>query len=544
MSLKQIFLTGRTWSALAALILSVLACNFPLVKAQPTSPGLQPTAPIPAATTALPSQTPSETSIPSATPPPLTPTPNYQPRFEPAECAFPVPPGYTPECGYLVVPENRARPEGAQVRLHVAIFPSSSANPLESPVVHLAGGPGSSSLGVAGYLFQQGMDAVLDQQDLILYDQRGTGYSTPRLDCPEREALTPALLDGSLSREEANQAIVDAFRRCHDRLASEGIDLEAYTSAASAADLDDLRRSLGYPQLDLYAVSYGTRLALTMMRDHPEAVRSAVLDSTYPLEVNLYTALAPNAERAFNALFEACSNDASCSQNYPNLEDDFYALADQLNARPVTVLFTAGGAEQEARLDGGLLVDVLFVGLDNPAVAATMPQMIESIRQGDYAILRERLGLYFDNSTALGMQTSVQCAEEIPFSPPAEAFTAAQGAHPQIADFFPESVQPLFTACQSWHPAPPDPVENMPVTSEIPTLVLAGELDPITPPAWGQEVAGELSHAFFYRFPGNGHWVTRSSACARAMALAFWADPTSAPPDDCLSSETGLKFTP
>ncbi len=179
-------------------------------------------------------------------------------------------------------PGEPGAPEGAQVRLHVAIFRSRSEDPLESPVVHLAGGPGSSSLGVAGYLFQQGMDAVLDRQDLILYDQRGTGYSTPRLDCPEREALTPALLDGSLSRDEANQAIVDAFRRCHDRLASEGIDLEAYTSAASAADLDDLRRSLGYPQLDLYAVSYGTRLALTVMRDHPEAVRSAVLELGLP----------------------------------------------------------------------------------------------------------------------------------------------------------------------------------------------------------------------------------------------------------------------
>ncbi len=207
------------------------------------------------------------------------------------------------------------------------------------------------------------------------------------------------------------------------------------------------------------------------------------------------------------------------------------------------MLFTAGGAEREARLDGGLLVDVLFVGLYNPAVAATMPRMIESIRQGDYAILRERLGLYFDNSTALGMQTSVQCAEEIPFSPPAEAFTVAQGAHPQIADFFPESVQPLFTVCQSWHPAPPDPLENLPVSSEVPALVLAGELDPITPPAWGQEVAGS-SPSVFLPLPRERPLGDALVGLRTAMALAFWADPSSPPPDGCLSSESGPKFAP
>jgi pimeloyl-ACP methyl ester carboxylesterase len=122
----------------------------------------------------------------------------------------------------------------------------------------------------------RGLDAVLAQRDLVLFDQRGTGYSQPRLDCPERSAVTPALLDGSLSAEQAQGAIVEAFRRCRERLLAQGIDLSAYNSAASAADLNDLRLALGYEKLNLYAVSYGTRLALTLMRDYPQAVRSAV----------------------------------------------------------------------------------------------------------------------------------------------------------------------------------------------------------------------------------------------------------------------------
>ena len=466
---------------------------------------------------------------------PVTPTLviTYQPVFEPAPCAFPVPSGYSPECGYLVVPENRSRADSQMIRLHIAIFRNRTGHSVSDPVINLAGGPGSSSLNAANYLFSHGLGAVLDQRDFILFDQRGTGYSQPRLDCPEREAITPQLLGGRLSPLEIQQAIVDAFRLCHDRLISEGIDLSAYNSATSAADLNDLRLALGYDKLNLYAISYGTRLALTLMRDHPEAVRSAVLDSTYPLQVNLYTALAPNADRAFNVFFDNCATNPSCNAAYPDLRNVFYQLVDQLNTQPVWISLLAGDGRQAVRLDGGLLIDVLFVGLYNPSVTASMPKMIYDIRWGEYSILKERLTSYFDAPPALGMQMSVQCAEEFPFNTPEEAYTAAQGVQPQIAAYYPASVQPLFAVCKQWTSAPPDPRENAPVHSDLPTLILAGEGDPITPPDWGMMVAQDLSHSYFHEFPGNGHWVTRSSHCALQMALAFWANPTTDPAPAC-----------
>jgi pimeloyl-ACP methyl ester carboxylesterase len=179
------------------------------------------------------------------------------------------------------------------------------------------------------------------------------------------------------------------------------------------------------------------------------------------------------------------------------------------------------------------LIDVLFVGLYNPSVTASMPQMIYDISRGDYGILRDRLTLYFDTSSALGMQMSVQCAEEMPFNAPEEAYAAAQGVSPQIAAFYPASVQPLFVACKEWTTAVQDPRENLPVASDIPALVLAGDHDPITPPGWGQLVSQNLSHAYFHEFPGHGHWVTRSSLCALSMALAFWNDPTHDPTYAC-----------
>jgi len=522
--------------AFIAISLSIFACNFPTTEF-PTPSG-------PGAGIDIPTQ--PALLFPTVTPEVPTPMPTqaYQPVFNPAECAFPVPAGYRHYCGYLVVPENRDTPNSALIQLHVAVFLSRAEGPDPDPVVHLAGGPGSSSLDVAGYLFGQGLDAILERRDFIFFDQRGTGHSLPRLDCPEREALTPALLSGTLSEAEAFAAIVDAFHRCRDRLTAQGIDLSAYNSAASAADVNDLRLALGYNQLNLYGDSYGTRLALTVMRDYPEAVRSTVLDSAYPLEVNLYTTLAPNAERAFNIFLDDCAADPTCNAAYPNLRAVFYNLVDQLNASPVTVSFSAGGMSHTALLTGDLLIDVLFGGLYNPSVTASMPKMIYQIRSGEYAILRNRLSLYFDTSNARGMNTSVQCAEEVPFNSGEEAFTAAQGVQPAIAAFFPESVQPLFRVCQDWTSIPPDPNENQPVNSDIPGLILAGAFDPITPPAWGQMTAGHLANSYYYEFPGNGHWVTRSSRCALSITLAFLDNPHTAPDATCLGSQGGTYFSP
>jgi pimeloyl-ACP methyl ester carboxylesterase len=538
------------WIFPFAMLLASLACNFPAFTAlQATSP--PGTAPSPASSiTQLPTfgETPDSTPFqpaspaPSATPPVPTATAAYQPTFESAECAFSVPAGYNAECGYLIVPENRARPGSTLIKLHVAVFRSRSEDPANDPVVHLAGGPGSSSLSVAGYILGQGMDAILERRDLILFDQRGTGYSQPRLDCPEREALTPTLLEGNLSSQNEADAIVEALRDCHERLSSEGVDLSAYNSAASAADINDLREVLGYAQLNLYGVSYGTRLGLTLMRDHPEAVRGAVLDSAYPPQVNLYTSLAPNAERAFNQLFAGCAADPACRSSYPELRAEFYNLVDALNANPGEVSLTANGVAHSIQVDGDLLIDVLFVGLYTPQVTAWMPRMIFDLQQGETGILQERLRLYFDQPPALGMQMAVQCNEEIPFSLVEESFVLAEGVEPQIAAFFPKSVQPLFAACEEWRSEPLEAIENQPVVSDVPALILAGEYDPITPPKWGRMTAETLSNAYFYEYPGNGHWVTRSSSCARQMAFQFWEQPAEAPDSGCMQEGGGIMF--
>jgi pimeloyl-ACP methyl ester carboxylesterase len=196
-------------------------------------------------------------------------------------------------------------------------------------------------------------------------------------------------------------------------------------------------------------------------------------------------------------------------------------------------------------LTGDLLIDVLFVGLYNPFVTASMPKMIYQVQRGEESILlQERLSLYFDSSSALGMGTSVQCRGEIPFNSGEEAYLAAQGVQPSIAAFFPQNVQYLFSLCPDWTGAVPDPRENQPVSSDIPALVMAGAFDPITPPAWGQMTAAHLTNSYYFEFQGNGHWVTRSSDCALSMAVALWDNPASPPDASCLQEEGRTRFVP
>ncbi|NDJ51451.1 MAG: alpha/beta hydrolase, partial [Chloroflexi bacterium] len=324
---------------------------------------------------------------------------------------------------------------------------------------------------------------------------------------------------------------------CRDRLLSEGVALDQYNSAASAADVNDLRIALGYEQMNLLGVSYGSRLALTIMRDHPAGIRSVLLDSAYPPQVNLYTELAPNADRAFEALFAGCAEDPDCNSRYPNLRGDFYDLADRLNANRtmVSVWDASAGVNRSVRLDGDILIDVLFVGLYNPFVIATMPQMIAQVRDNDYSIMQERLQLYYGSGGARGMQMSVQCREEIPFETAQDALDQAADVPEQIAGFFPLNYPTLLGVCEDWPAGPLDPLEAQPVRSDIPTLILAGRYDPITPPEWGQLAAETLPNSTYLRFSNAGHWVLRAGPCGVNIAAAFFNNPSAPLDSSCVA---------
>jgi pimeloyl-ACP methyl ester carboxylesterase len=446
----------------------------------------------------------------------------YIPTFEEAACQFAVPTGYQPTCGYLTIPERRDKPgESRMIRLHVAVFHCAGGAACKpDAVVHLTGGPGGHGLALIPYMFENGAAAVLQSRDYVFFDQRGVGTSEPALDC--------------LDDEDAET--------CHNRFLSEGIDLSAYNSAASAADIQDLRTALGYDQVNLLGVSYGTRLALTTLRDHPEGIRSAILDSAYPPQANLYITWSASAERSFNAVFAACAADPACNAAYPDLEIVFFQVIDQLNASPVTADVQDEDEVIPFQVNGDLFMDTVFNSLYRADIIPIIPQMIFQVRDGDHSLLATRLVVYLGGGSSLGMNYSVQCYEEIPFSTWDDVLTGTQALeHPQTA-YFSTRFEYFYQLCSTWNTASPAAVENQPVSSPVPVLILAGQYDPIAPPEWGDLAAQTLPGSYVFHFPHTGHWVLRSGPCGWEIAMAFLDNPTQRPDGQCIASIVPLAF--
>ena len=264
-------------------------------------------------------------------------TPLVLPTFEPATCQFVNSYLYDVECGYLVVLEDRSRPDGATVRLHVAIFKSANPDPEPDPVTYLAGGGGVNHLDSSGYYLHNGGYEILKMRDYIMYNQRGAHYNRPALECPGYNDYLLELAGQDLSGEAYQTKKIDFFLDCRDRLLDRGIKLDTYNSAENAADLNDLRLTLGYDQVNLYGTSYGTRLALTVLRGFPQGVRSVILDSVFPPQVDYFSEYAVNAYNAFVKLFESCAADPYCRLTYPDLDQVFLQVIDDLNAKPASM---------------------------------------------------------------------------------------------------------------------------------------------------------------------------------------------------------------
>jgi pimeloyl-ACP methyl ester carboxylesterase len=470
---------------------------------------------------------------PTLVPPTATPE-TTRATFTAANCPF-QPGGRSVTCGYLTVPENRTRENGREIQLFVAIVHSSSEAPENDPIIFLHGGPG----GQAGWYtasVANNFGESLGQRDLIVFDQRGAGLSVPSLDCPEWQATVYPRVSDIVSPEERRATVEGVHRTCYERLAATGIDFASYHSAASAADINDLRLALGYDRVNLFGVSYGSRLALTVMRDYPHIVRSAVLDSTVPLEVDMYANLSTNRQRAFDLLFSHCSADAACAGAFPDLEERFYALAERLDAEPLVMQLRYAGDSQlyDVAVDGDVLIGALHWALYSTEALPHLPRYIDELERGIVTNWRELIysWTFLADGFSEGASAAVWCYDEVGFS---RMVQVRDTLHPRQEAFAQNERAAWVDQCAIWQVGPGPPVENEPVHTAIPTLILAGEFDPITPPQWGEQVARTLENAYYFEFPSVSHGVLSARTCARAMVAAFLGAPHEEPALECYS---------
>ncbi len=531
----------KTKILLVALALALLLASCGQPTATPTEPVLEPTATsVPTATAAPPTDTP----IPTLTPKPTS----VSTAFQQVPCPMPLPAGQvqgnTVDCGYLSVPEDRSDPDSRTIRLAVAAFHPSGGATHPDPIIYLTGGPGGSGLEYLFLTFDIVFAPVLAEgRDLIFLDQRGVGFSQPALDCPGVSELSLELLDMEvdgklLTGDEAGELFFEAVRDCELDWSAVA-DLSDYNTLANAADVEDLRKALGYDQVNLWGTSYGTRLALEVMRDYPDGLRSVVLDAVYPPDADLYMDLPANAERAFDAFFENCAGDAACNNAFPDLEDVFFETVDRLDETPAEFEVTNALTREiyQERTYGAELVAILFSFLYHTEVIPSLPQIIYDAAEGDFDLIALIQGSLMAQRdvVSLGMQLSVQCNEEYPFSS-FEEYEALLAGYPRLVGFLENALvgKPFFTICAEWDSGQAESIENEPVVSDVPTLLMTGEYDPITPPAWAYRAADTLSNSTVLEFPGVGHGASVVAGCPRDSLLAFFDDPATSPDGACI----------
>ena len=453
--------------------------------------------------------------------------------FKQVSCTSFLPGLLADRCGYVVMPENRAKPDGRTVQVAVAVFKSQYPNPHPDPVVVLSA-PGSTVIANLGVgLGPSGMATYFGNRDVILVDLRGTGLSKPSLACPEIWAAGLGILDRHPSQKQKDALAVQATRQCRDRLVRAGVDLNAYTTLSDAADVAAIGPALGYPSVDLYGLSYGTRLALTVMRLSPEHLRSVILDSVLPPQAALFAEDLASEGHALSAMVATCNADAVCRKEYPRFAGEFSALVQQLDAHPAPIQITVPGVgTRNALLTGGSLVWSALAMLYDPSASESMFKMIATASHHDYALAAQSLGttMEYDNPSYLsaGAYFSMLCSEDAPYTSPAQ-ITAAGQALP--AGLRPDAVAgelAVLQDCQAWHVQPVPAWQKTAVRSSVPTLILSGEYDPAWPPTLGQLAARTLVHSYVVTFPSTGSdqlFVSAGGNCPDYIALNFLRSP-------------------
>jgi pimeloyl-ACP methyl ester carboxylesterase len=393
------------------------------------------------------------------------------------------------ECGTLQVPENWLQPEGRTIAITYVVLKATGSAPEPDPIVYLEGGPGGSAL--SGIDTWAGIFAPhRETRDIVLFDQRGTQFSS-KLDCStagfesfledlddgdeeaedeeEAEAGEPIELTPDWDIEEmmtiARQETGDEVAACVRDLLQQGIDLRQYNSVASARDTVALMGALGYETYNLYGISYGTRLALVIMRDFPNSgLRSVVLDSTFPPEIKGFELFPSEAHEVLMQLFAGCSLDPTCNAAYPDLKQRFKALLRTLQAEPVT---DAEGYEIDA-------VDVIAVARAIPfnvEIAPLFPRLIDELERGEtdtYAyIVTSALG---DDEGLADDDAGITADDDEPMSDDGDQIPAAEAAaSPAAREDAGESASVVFIdAIVELTMSAPEPLR-----SQIPFLLTA-----------------------------------------------------------------------
>jgi pimeloyl-ACP methyl ester carboxylesterase len=457
-----------------------------------------------------------------------------------AQGAGNAPPGNDgPLCGTLEVWENRTAREGRRLRLDVVVVPALDAIAGErsrNALFHLEGGPGIAATQAAGFFAGPEAAAFRQGRDIVLIDLRGTG-GTNALRCPEIEGLAadPRTALGEMYP-------IDAVERCRAALSLRA-DLRYYRTDQAVADLEEARGALGYERIDLGGLSYGTRLALAYADAYPERVRSLLLTGVVPPGLRIPSLHAVAGQQALDLVFARCAEDPACRARFPDVASDWASLIRALREQPATVAWSppagatsdAGDAELILTLSADVFAERVRTLMYSAFGAREIPFLVHHAARGDFKPFLDRVLAPGGGGPDLaeGLYLALTCAEDVPF------LDAALRARAAATGFGTYRIDQQVRACSNWPREEGFRPQQSLRPSNIPTLILAGEIDPVTPPQWGTDVLAGFSRGRQITIRDMGHIVDglENLACFDAIAGQFLREADAENLDtDCLAT--------
>jgi pimeloyl-ACP methyl ester carboxylesterase len=433
-------------------------------------------------------------------------------------------------CGTLKVPLDPEHPlkEGT-IDLKVAVVPALNRRSTAPPLFLLAGGPGQSAMQV--YVSLSSAFARINRNHaIVLMDQRGTGQSSLQsCEFPEDWQVP----------DDPIPLLRKATAECVAKL---GTRTRFYTTSIAVHDLDEMRAALGYDQIDLYGGSYGTRVAELYMRKYPSHVHAVILDGvTYPQQA-ISAETPQDAERALNLIVARCMQTPDCAAAYPQLPDELAGLLQKYGPQKtkVTIDDPSSGLPLEIEFNRKILNVALRLLSYSSTQASLLPALIHEAAHGKLRPLAAQSVMNMrslSDSLATGMQYTVMCSED-------EPFLTSQMNRAEMAKTYQgtDMVDAMREICALWPKGPVDENLHAPLNSDIPTLLLSGEADPVTPPVDAERAAEGLTRHRHLVLKGEGHGQL-NTGCMPIIAADFLDNPV---PDKldagCLDRHTPQPF--
>jgi pimeloyl-ACP methyl ester carboxylesterase len=431
------------------------------------------------------------------------------------------------ECGRLDVSSS----EGSErTTLPILRVSPHTIDKQSDPVIVLAGGPGQSGVALLRALYLEYPFAnLLAQRDVIAIGFRGTDEALPGLDCPEVKGV-------EYSNKQVVQGLADkAYSECRDRLAPAVRRLGGLGSRQDAIDVLALVDKLGLKVWNVYAQSYGTRTALELLRMNPSGLRAVILDSPVPDGVPLFAEALVRGNDVMIQVLDQCTRSGSCAAAFPGISARLERVLDRFAAQPERRRTSDG---TNVTIDESQVWYVLQSLLYSRGGAQQVPRVIAQF-DGELSQIDELLQAIVDSGETVSdaVYLSVACREI-----PSADVDAAQLANPLAKKLSEASylTSAFSKLCNLWGAAH-ESTPAHPTHSDVPVLVLTGELDPVVPPGWGVRVAEGLSSAQVLTIPGEGH-VPGDSLCGTQAVGNFMNAPRAPVALNCLRESRPLRF--